>query len=230
MEFAKQAMHSVRLDSTDSSEDMPKPKPGSRLIKDAIPRMRGVSNKAATGATRTLHWIWHRIGYTTFRILSTLNLFLAVFVGIFAQILAYYYNGALNIQPFIATLLYAPALAAMAVLRENAVVSGTSASGVGVARSRATLFSYLALLISAVLSIVQPVTERWADSGISGTSMWTALGGSFLFFYALLISEVLFAAAINLKNVSYTAKDDGTRDVGADIESASHIGGYTPID
>lgn len=170
-------------------------------------RIEGAGRVAVTGTTRTLHWIWHRIGYTMFRTLSTLNLIAAVVCGVFSQVFAYYFRGALAIEPLITALIYAPALGSMAVIRETLRSRGTSTSGFSPERSGRVLIAYGLLVGSLFAAVAQPILSRWTN-GISEISMWLAIGGTFLFFYCLLISEVLFAAAVNLKISAYTMQTD----------------------
>jgi len=142
-------------------------------------------------------------------VLSAANLVCGVLVGVFSQVFAYYYQGALAPQPLLAALFFVPALAAMAVLREN-LVSGTSSAGyIGFSpvRSRTVLLAYAAMLVSFILSFVQPALARVTNT-LSISSMWLAILGNSLFFYCLLISEVLFAAAVNLKRISKIEDDD----------------------
>lgn len=186
----------------------------SAAVSQARKHIGDITVRTATGATRTLHWLWRRVGYWMFRVLSTLNLVSAVLVGVFSQIFAYYYQGALAVQPLIAALFFVPALGAMAVLRENLGSGGTTDSGISPVRSRTVLLAYGAMLVSIVLSFAQPTLARVTNT-LSIPSMWLAILGSALFFYCLLISEVLFAAAVNLKRIS-KIKDSDDAAVSAD--------------
>ncbi len=227
MEHARRAMESVKLGSSGGVI-----RPGflwrrgipsvARLVGNARARMSAAGAGAVNGATRTLHWVWHRIGYGAFRMLSTLNLIFAVVVGVASQVLAYYYRGALNVDPAICALFYTPALAGMAVMREALQENGSSDSGIAPSRSRAVLFAYAAMLISAGLAIGQPIAVRWAN-GISGTSMWISILGTVAFFYALLISEVLFAAAVNIKRSRYGGTDDEEGELAGDVQDYGAI-------
>lgn len=174
---------------------------------------RPLRDEPANGATRTLHWLWHRIGYGAFRALSTMNLVAGVLIGVFAQVFAYYYRGALAGAPLLASAIYVPALGAMAVLREHMLSDGTSRSGLTPRRSGTVLVAYTLIAGSALCATVQPVLARWTH-GLSESSMWLGLAGSLAFFYCLLMSEVLFASAINLKKAAYTAtlREDDDRD------------------
>lgn len=174
-----------------------------------------ITVRTATGATRTLHWLWRRVGYWMFRVLSTLNLICGVLLGVFSQIFAYYYQGALAIQPLIAALFFVPALGAMAVLRENSSSMGTTDSVVSPVRSRTVLLAYVSMLVSLILSFAQPTLARVTNT-LSVPSMWLAILGSTLFFYCLLISEVLFAAAVNLKRITKIEDSDDDAAVIAD--------------
>ncbi len=208
-DYAKAAMERVVLTrSYDGVDEGTAPSESVRgFMGGARERIEGAGRVAVTGTTRTLNWVSTRIGYTMFRALSTLNLVAAVVCGVFAQVFAYYYRGALAIEPFIAALIYAPALGSMAVIRETLRSRGTSTSGFSPERSGRVLIAYGFMLGSLIASISQPVLSRWTY-GLSETSMWLAIGGSFFFFYCLLISEVLFAAAVNLKVSAYARETE----------------------
>lgn len=202
MEYGLKAMEKVQLGT--SMDSLPRPSlerdggggggSGGDVVRELV---GGARKQAASGA----HYVWHVAGYWLFRVLSTLNLIAAVLIGVYGQVFAYYYRGALCVAPLIATIFYALALGGMAILRENMLSNGTSRSGMAPAHSHTVLVAYFVILGSMVCSFVQPVLVRWTH-GLSQFSMLGALCATALFFYCLLISEVLFAAAINLEHSS----------------------------
>lgn len=218
MDRARLAMEKVRLGrGASGSFDLGRIAPN--LARDAHRRMAGASLGALTGAQRLTRWIAHRVGYLLFRCLSTLNLLAAVALGIAAQMLAYYDHGAMARQPALCAAFYAPALAGAAVLREALSAGGASDGGLGPPVDAAVLRAYGAVGVSAVLAFGQPVVVRWGGS-ISQVSMWTSVAGTGLFFYALLVAEVLFVAAVNLKR---------SRDADEEATAAGRSDGYGAV-
>jgi hypothetical protein len=130
------------------------------------------------------------------RVLSTCVLVFGVVGAVLLDMAAFYYRGVLDAGPLVACLLYMPALAALAVIREETLRVGPSRAGVGAARaSRPATVAYLALLIAAAASLAHPLWLRGRHS-LSVRSLWTAWTATGLFYYSLLVSEVLFAAAL----------------------------------
>lgn len=217
MDRARLAMEKVRLSrGASGSFDLGRVAPS--LARDAHRRMAGASLSARTSAQLATRWLAHRVGYLLFRLLSTLNLLFAVCVGISAQIVAYYDQGALARQAALCAAFYAPALAGVAVLREAIAARGAADAGIGPPVDAAVLRAYAAVALSATLALAQPVAVRWGG-GLSRFAMWTSVAGSALFFYGLLVAEVLFVAAVNIKR---------GRDADAEAEAAAG-GGYGAI-
>lgn len=218
METATAAMQRVVLTGTPSQSDEGTGiAAGTSILSGALPALSGVSDaaqNAATGAmarvSRFFHWVCYTVGYYLLRLLSTLNLLGAILAGVSLQIIAYYYRGLINAGPLICAALYAPGLAAMAVVREAMLLYGRSQSGYSPQRNRIVTLAYLAMTVSFVLVFAQPIVMRWTRM-ISSRSMWISVGGSALFYYSLLISEVLFASALSLdqaRKEEARAKDD----------------------
>jgi len=139
----------------------------------------------------------HKLGGFFLRALSSVMLLVGIVAAVMVQTLAYYYTGVLNGGVLVACALYAPALAAMSVLREELLAVGSSVSGTGPYRTRLVTLAYLVLSVCGFASLCQPLVMH-GDGVISVKSMWTGIGGSVFFYYCLLISEVLFAAAHNV--------------------------------
>jgi hypothetical protein len=68
--------------------------------------------------------------------------------------------------------------------------------------------AYLVMLVAGFLSLVHPVWMR-SFNYISAQSTWIAIAGTGLFYYSILISEVLFASAINLSQARRMGKRGG---------------------
>lgn len=76
--------------------------------------------------------------------------------------------------------------------------NGTSESGMGASRdSHAVALSYMLMVFSASLSVLHPLWMR-GDNNISGRSMWTCIGATALFYFALLFSSLAYSAALNI--------------------------------
>jgi hypothetical protein len=87
---------------------------------------------------------------------------------------------------------------ALALLREEMLKNGTSESGFGASRdSHAAALSYLLMIGSGTLSVMHPVWMRGGNY-ISSRSMWTCIGATSVFFFALLFSSLAYASALNI--------------------------------
>lgn len=140
----------------------------------------------------------HTLGAAFLRLLSTVVLVAGVGGAVALNIMGYYYLGVLNPHPLIATLLYLPTLAALALLREEMLKNGTSPSGMGASRdSHAAALGYVLMIFSGSLSVLHPLWMR-GDNYISGRSMWTCIGATALFFFSLLFSSLAYASALNI--------------------------------
>lgn len=140
----------------------------------------------------------HSLGAFFLWALAHAMLLAGVVAAVILQLLAYYYTGVLNPWVLLACLFYAPTLGSVAVIREEMRLNGTSRSGVGPRMSQFVTFAYLVLTVAGLASLFQPLALH-GDNQISVKSMWTSIGGTALFYYCVLISEVLFAAALNVK-------------------------------
>ena len=140
----------------------------------------------------------HLLGAFFLRFLSTIMLLTGIVVGVIVQMLAFYYTGVLNYNVIVATAFYAPALVAMALIRAEMLVNGTSRSGAGPRMTPLVSIAYLLITLFSICSLVQPLALR-ADAVISSRSMWQSIAGTAFFYYCLLISEILFAAAYNVR-------------------------------
>jgi hypothetical protein len=152
----------------------------------------------------------HTFGAVFLRALSTFVLVFGLIGTVVLQMTAFYYLGVLNPHPLISTLLYVPSLAAFAVLRSELQKLGTSTvSAIGPPReSHPVTIAYLVMATVGCLSVVHPLWMRMFGY-ISAQSTWLALFGTALFYYSLLISEVLFASAINLSQARRMGKRGG---------------------
>lgn len=153
----------------------------------------------------------HALGALFLRGLSTLMLLAGIIVSVILQMLAYYYTGVLNGWVLLACLLYAPTLGAVAVIREEMLLNGISRTGAGPRMSQFVTFAYLIITVAVVASLFQPVLLH-GENQISVKSMWTAIGGTALFYYCMLISEVLFAAALNVRRAKEEDEEQRRRD------------------
>jgi hypothetical protein len=152
----------------------------------------------------------HTFGAVFMRALSTFVLLFGLVGTVVLQMTAFYYLGVLNPHPLISTLLYVPSLAAFAVLRSELQKLGTSTmSAIGPPReSHPVTIAYLVMATAGFLSLVHPLWMR-TFGYISAQSTWLAISGTALFYYSLLISEVLFASAINLSQARKMGKRGG---------------------
>lgn len=153
----------------------------------------------------------HALGAFFLRALSTLMLLAGVIVSVVLQMLAYYYTGVLNGWVLLACLLYTPTLASVAVIREEMLLGGTSRTGTGPKMSQFVTFGYLIITVAGVSSLFQPVLLH-GENQISVKSMWTAIGGTAFFYYCMLISEVLFAAALNVRRAKEADEEERRRE------------------
>lgn len=153
----------------------------------------------------------HALGAFFLRGLSTLMLLTGIIASVILQMLAYYYTGVLNGWVFLACLLYAPTLGAVAVIREEMLLNGTSRTGAGPRMSQFVTFAYLIITVAGIASLFQPVLLH-GENQISVKSMWTAIGGTAFFYYCMLISEVLFATALNVRRAKEEDEEQRRRD------------------
>lgn len=153
----------------------------------------------------------HMLGSIFLRILSILMLLVGIIGGVIVQVLAYYYTGVLNLWVLAACVLYAPTLGSVAMIREEMLLHGTGGSGTGPRMSQFVTFAYLVMTLSAGASLFQPLMLH-GENRISVKSFWTAIGGTLLFYYCMLISEVLFAASLNLRRAKMEDEEQRRRD------------------
>lgn len=153
----------------------------------------------------------HALGAFFLRSLSTLMLLAGVVASVILQMLAYYYTGVLNPWVLVACLLYTPTLASVAVIREEMLLNGTRRTGAGPRMSQFVTFAYLIITVAGVASLFQPVLLH-GENQISVKSMWTAIGGTAFFYYCMLISEVLFATALNVRRAKEADEEERRRD------------------
>jgi hypothetical protein len=138
----------------------------------------------------------HVLGAVVLRAMSTVVLVTGILSAVVLQMTAFYYRGVLNPGPLIACLLYLPSLGALGVLREEMLRVGVSRSGLGPARtSHAVALSYIVMIVAAFGSLFHPLWMR-EENYISLRSLWIAWAGTASFYYGLLVSEVLYAAAM----------------------------------
>ncbi|CDF32601.1 unnamed protein product [Chondrus crispus] len=164
---------------------------------DSAPSDAGIFDRFLTRVHAFFSRFCHSLGAFFLRALSTLMLLAGVVASVVVQMLAYYYTGVLNPWVFLACLLFAPTLAAVTVIRAELNFSGPSRSGAGPRMSQYVTLAYLVITVFAVASLMQPVVMH-GENKIPGKSMWTALGGVALFYYSMLVSEVLYAVALNI--------------------------------
>lgn len=153
----------------------------------------------------------HVLGAFFLHVLSVAMLLAGIVAAVIVQVLAYYYTGVLNVWVLVACLLYAPTLGCVALIREEMLLHGTSQSGIGPRMSQFVTFAYLIMVISALASVFQPLLLH-GENRISVKSFWTAIGGTSLFYYCMLISEVLFAASLNLKKAKIEDEEQRRRE------------------
>ena len=137
----------------------------------------------------------HSLGTFLLRVISTLMVPAGVILSVQAQMLAYYYTGVLNPWVLLACVLFAPTLAAFAFIRAELNFNGPGRAGAGRRMSQYVTLAYLVMTVCGVASLMQPLVLH-GENKITGKSMWTALGGVALFYYCMLVSEVLYAAAL----------------------------------
>eukprot|EP00177_Eucheuma_denticulatum_P004212 GFKZ01007633.1.p1 GENE.GFKZ01007633.1~~GFKZ01007633.1.p1 ORF type:complete len:242 (+),score=28.45 GFKZ01007633.1:427-1152(+) len=153
----------------------------------------------------------HVLGAFFLRALSTCMLFAGIIGAVIVQVLAYYYTGVLNPWVFIACALYAPTLASVAVIREEMLINGTGRSGISPRMSQFVTFAYLVMTVCAGASLFQPLVLH-GENQISVKSFWTAIGGTCLFYYCMLMSEVLFGAALSLQKAKLEDEEQRRRE------------------
>lgn len=159
-----------------------------------------VGSRFLDAASRFFARACHSIGFIFLRVLSTFMLVTGLVGTVVLTLWAYYYLGVLNPHPLIATLLYIPSLIALSVLREEMLTFGTNdETGMGPSReSHAVAMSYISIMVASFFSLVHPIWMR-SNNYIAARSMWTAIGATALFYYSLLMSEVLYASALNVR-------------------------------
>lgn len=140
----------------------------------------------------------HGLAALFLRLLSTLMLLSGIICSVILQLLAFYYTGVLNSYLLLAVLLYAPTLVAIAIIREEILLNGTSRSGTAPRMSTFVTLAYLALTVSCVASFLLPTIMR-GENLISYKSMWLSIAATAFFYYSILVSEVMFAAALNVR-------------------------------
>ncbi|CAN8061861.1 unnamed protein product [Agarophyton chilense] len=145
----------------------------------------------------TFSYFCHKLGAYFLRFLSFAMLHCGIVCAGIFQLLAFYYTGVLNLYVLLACALYAPALIAVSIIREEIVQNGTSRSGAGPRLTHEVAIAYLLLTLFGVSSVLQPLFMH-ADNVISYKSMWLSLGGTAIFYYCVLISQVLYASASNV--------------------------------
>lgn len=155
--------------------------------------------------------VCHMLGAFFLHVLSVAMLLAGIIAAVIVQVLAYYYTGVLNLWVLVACLLYAPTLGSVALIREEMLLHGTSRSGTGPRMSQFVTFAYLVMTVSALASVFQPLVLH-GENRISVKSFWTAIGGTALFYYCMLISEVLFAASLNLKKAKMEDEEQRRRE------------------
>ncbi|KAI0558206.1 hypothetical protein FGB62_228g07 [Gracilaria domingensis] len=210
MEEAKSAMERVPLleNSSENAQTSPQAQSSRPLEDDQISSTELSSqterNDPPTFMDRIMDrihamflYFCHKLGYFFLSFLSFVMLHCGIVCAGVFQLLAFYYTGVLNLYVLTACLLYAPALFAISIIREEIVQNGTSRSGAGPRLTHEVAFAYLILTVFGISSVLQPLFMH-ADNVISYKSMWISLGGTSMFYYCLLISEVLFASASNV--------------------------------
>lgn len=210
MDEAKSAMERVPLMADSSANDAAMPDMPSRAGDDeplsetefSSQNERNTNPSLLDRIVDRVHAVFsvfcRALGYLFLRILSIIMLHCGIIGAGILQMLAFYYTGVLNSHVLFACLLYAPALCAISVIREEIVLNGTSRSGAGPRITQEVAVAYLVLSIAGISSVLQPLFLH-AENMISYKSMWTSIGATAFCYYCLLISEVLFASASNVQ-------------------------------
>lgn len=195
MESAKSAMEriSLRHDLT-----TPTPSPANGLLTPTS--SPSIFDRILQSVHKFFYTIVSLTGSFILRTLSTLVLLTGILVAVGLQFYAFYYTGVLNLNVVVACILYAPALAAVAVLREETILNGTNQAGLSPVMTTWVTMAYLVISLSIMGSLIQPLVLRMWNI-ISARDMGVAIGGTICFYYNLLVSEVLFSTALNLKRV-----------------------------
>lgn len=123
--------------------------------------------------------------------------------------LAFYDSGVLNGNILLSTILYAPTLASAAVIREQMLVNGTGRSGTGPKMTPIVSLSYLVIALFLLASLAHPLILA-ASQIITNDSMWQSIAATAFFYYCILMSEILFAAAYNIQRAKQTQLIDQT--------------------
>lgn len=224
MEVAAAAMEKVPL-VPQSSDEIDETPPDPSLLDPTAPPVVPPPSDSEIGALATegppnlfdrfllrVHSLFYRLchvlGHLCLRMLSTFMLLSGIIGSVVFNLRAYYYTGVLNPWLFLACVFMAPTLASVAVIREEMLLYGTSRTGTGPRMSQFVSFAYLIMMICAFASLLQPLILH-GEGEISGQSFWLAWAAVVMFYYSLLVSEVLFASALNLRRAKL--EDDETR-------------------
>ncbi|PXF46862.1 hypothetical protein BWQ96_03391 [Gracilariopsis chorda] len=210
MDEAKSAMERVPLMANSSANDVVMPSTSQHAADDEPLSETEFSSQNERNTNPSLldrildrvHAVFsvlcRSLGYLFLRMLSIIMLHCGIIGAGVLQMLAFYYTGVLNSHVLLACLLYAPALCAISVIREEIVLNGTSHSGAGPRITQEVAVAYLILSIAGISSVLHPLFMH-AENMISYKSMWTSIGATTFYYYCLLISEVLFASASNVQ-------------------------------
>lgn len=154
----------------------------------------------------------HLMGTFFLRLLSTLMFFLAIIAAVALELFAFYSTGTLNPWLFISCFLYSPSLIALATIREQLIARAALPLSIPINHhmSYIVAMSYLVIFLSFFFSLALPALLYW-DRRINAPSVWASIAATAVFYYCMLLSEVLFAASANLERAKRF--DDEERDI-----------------
>ena len=205
MDSAKSAMERISLRHEPAT---PTPSPANGLITPIS--SPGFMDRVLQGVHKFFYSLVSLTGSFILRFLSTFVLLTGILGAVGLQFYAYYFTGVLNGNVVIACILYAPALAAVGVLREETILNGTDQAGLSPVMTTWVTMAYLIISLTMMGNLIQPLVLRMWNV-ISARDMGIAIGATVSFYYNLLVSEVLFSTALNLKRVITHDEELGRR-------------------